>query len=78
MLEAAREVAAHNRQIDVLRIRQDIFAQPMVHAEPELAIEVNQARYGIAREALWNAVKHARARHATSAWRCMKTRWIHK
>jgi len=55
-------VAALNRQLDVLRATQGISAQPIARAEPELSIEVKQALHRIGQEALWNTVKHARAR----------------
>ena len=63
VLEKEGLLAALNRQIDVLRAKQGFSAQLIAHAEPELAIEVKQALYRIAREALWNAVKHACPRH---------------
>ena len=61
-LETEGLVAALNRQIDVLRARQGISAQLIAPAEPELPIEVKQALHRIGQEALWNTVKHARAR----------------
>jgi len=63
VLEKEGLLAALNRQIDVLRAKQGFSAQLIAHAEPELAIEVKQALYRIAQEALWNAVKHACPRH---------------
>src|SRR5215469_10284376 len=44
-LETEGLLAALNRQIDVLRAKQGFSAQPIAHAEPELAIEVKQALY---------------------------------
>ena len=61
-LETEGLVAALNRQIDAVRAKQGISAQTITSAEPELPIEVKQALYRVGREALWNAVKHARAR----------------
>ncbi len=61
-LETEGLVAALNRRIEAVRARHGIAAQLTATAEPELPIEVKQALHGIAREALWNTVKHARAR----------------
>jgi len=61
-LETEGLVAALNRQIETVRARHGIAAQLTASAEPELPIEVKHALHGIAREALWNTVKHARAR----------------
>ena len=61
-LETEGLVAALNRQIDVLRAKWGISAQLIARAEPELPIEVKQALHRIGQEALWNTVKHARAR----------------
>ena len=61
-LETDGLVAALNRQIQAVRARHGIAAQTITSAEPELPIEVKQALYRVGREALWNTVKHARAR----------------
>jgi len=61
-LEMEGLVAALNRQIDAVRARHGIAAPTITSVEPELPIEVKQALHQIAREALWNTVKHARAR----------------
>jgi signal transduction histidine kinase len=60
-LETEGLVAALNRQIEALRARHGIAAQAIASAEPELPLEVKQALHRIGQEALWNAVKHARA-----------------
>ena len=61
-LEMEGLVAALNRQIEAVRARHGIAAPTITSVEPELPIEVKQALHQIAREALWNTVKHARAR----------------
>ena len=61
-LEMEGLVAALNRQIDAIRARHGITAPTIASVEPELPIEVKQALHRIAQEALWNTVKHARAR----------------
>jgi len=61
-LETEGVVAALNRQIEVLRARHHISARNIASAEPELPIEIKQALHRIGQEALWNTVKHARAR----------------
>src|SRR5262245_50898331 len=61
VLEVEGLVAALNRQIDAVRAKQGISAQLIACTEPELPVEVKQALYRVGREALWNAVKHARA-----------------
>jgi signal transduction histidine kinase len=60
-LETEGLVAALDRQIEAIRARHGIAARITASAEPELPIEVKQALYRIAQEALWNAVKHAQA-----------------
>lgn len=61
-LAAEGLVATLNRQIEVIRARHGIAVQTITRAEPEAPIEVKEALYRIAQEALRNAVKHARAR----------------
>jgi PAS domain S-box-containing protein len=61
-IETEGLVAALNRQIEAIRARHGSAVQTIASAEPELPLEVKQALLRIAREALWNMVKHARAR----------------
>ena len=60
-LESEGLVAALNRQIEAVRTRHGILAPSIATAEPELPIEVKEALYRVAHEALWNTIKHARA-----------------
>ena len=62
-LETEHLVAALKMQVEAVRARHGIAAQLTASAEPEVPIEVKQALHRIAKEALWNTVKHARARH---------------
>ena len=61
-LETEGLVAALNRQIEAIRARHGIAGQTIATPEPELPIEVKEALHRIGQEALWNTVKHARAR----------------
>jgi len=61
-LETEGLVAALNRQIEVLRAKHGIIAPLIASGEPELPVEIKQALHRIGQEALWNTVKHARAR----------------
>jgi PAS domain S-box-containing protein len=61
-LESDGLVAGINRQIEAVRVRRGIVVQTIATEEPELHIEAKEALYRVAREALWNTVKHARAR----------------
>jgi signal transduction histidine kinase len=61
-LETEGLVAALNRRIEALQARSGIAAPTIASAEPELPIEVKQALHRIGQEALWNTIKHARAR----------------
>ncbi len=60
-LESEGLVAALNRQIEAVRTEHGIVAPAIATAEPELPIEVKQALYRVAHEALWNTIKHAHA-----------------
>src|SRR5262245_57635405 len=61
-LEKEGLVAALNRQIEAVRARHGIAAPTVLSAEPDLSVEVKHTLHRIAQEALWNTVRHARAR----------------
>ena len=60
-LETEGLVVALNKQIEALRARHGIAVQAVDGEEPEQPLEVKEALYRIAQEALNNTVKHARA-----------------
>jgi PAS domain S-box-containing protein len=61
-LETEGLVAALNKQVDAVRARHGLAARTAAGEEPDSPLEVKQALYRIAQEALQNTVKHARAR----------------
>jgi signal transduction histidine kinase len=60
-LESEGLVAAITRHVAVLRVRYKLTVEANLGDEPDLSLEVKQALYRIAQEALHNIVKHARA-----------------
>jgi PAS domain S-box-containing protein len=60
-LETEGLVAALDKQVQAVRARHGIAAQTATGEEPALALEIKQALYRIAQEALQNTVKHAQA-----------------
>src|SRR6266852_1035458 len=61
-LEIEGLVAALNRQVAVLRTRYNLTVEADLGEELHLPMEMKQALYRVAQEALHNIVKHARAR----------------
>jgi signal transduction histidine kinase len=61
-LETEGLVAALEKQVEDVRGRHGIAARTIAHQEPASPLEVKQALYRIAQEALQNSVKHAQAR----------------
>ncbi|MBZ0300855.1 MAG: GAF domain-containing sensor histidine kinase, partial [Anaerolineae bacterium] len=59
--------AALTKQAAAIQARHGIQVATDLHAEPEISLDVKEALYRIAREALHNTVKHARATQITLA-----------
>ncbi len=55
-------VVALNKQIDSLRMRHRLEVQAALGNEPDLPLDLKEALYRIAQEAMHNIAKHARAR----------------
>ena len=62
-LETEGLVVALNKRIEALRARHGIKVSAIECEEPKTRLEVKEALYRIAQEALHNTVKHARAHH---------------
>jgi signal transduction histidine kinase len=60
-LESEGLIAALEKQAAALRVRHEISLHATLGEEPDLPLEVKEALYRIAQEALHNTVKHARA-----------------
>jgi signal transduction histidine kinase len=56
-------IAALNKQVASLQARHGIQVDTELPVEPEISIEIKEALYQIAREAMHNTVKHAKATH---------------
>ena len=60
-LEREGLVAALTRQAEAVRARHNLAVEVEWCDEPDLSFDIKQARFRIAQEAMYNAVKHARA-----------------
>jgi signal transduction histidine kinase len=69
-LEKEGLVAALEKQAAALRARHEIRTEVDLCDEPETSLEVKEAIYRIAQEALHNTVKHARASAVRIKMRC--------
>jgi PAS domain S-box-containing protein len=63
-------VAALDKQLAALRARQGIAVEATLCDEPDVPLELKEPLYRIAREALHNIVKHARATHVKVRLEC--------
>jgi signal transduction histidine kinase len=69
-LEKEGLVAALEKQADALKARHGIDVVTTLCTEPEGSLEVKEAVYRIAQEALHNVVKHARASNVEMKMEC--------
>jgi signal transduction histidine kinase len=69
-LESEGLVAALEKQAAALRARHEIEVEVALCEEPEASLEVKEAIYRIAQEALHNTVRHARANNVTIKMVC--------
>ncbi len=69
-LEKQGLVAALKRQIEALRARHKLAVENDLCAEPDVGLDVKEALYRVAQEALNNTVKHARASHIDLRLQC--------
>ena len=70
VLESEGLVAALEKQAAALRARHEIEVEVALCDEPEASLEVKEALYRIAQEALHNTVRHARANNVTIKMVC--------
>lgn len=66
-------VTALTKQAASLQARHGIQVRTVLCEEPRLPLEIKQALYLVAREAMHNTVKHARASHVTVSLVCTDT-----
>jgi PAS domain S-box-containing protein len=75
-LENEGLVAALEKQVAATRARHGISVKSILPAEPEVSLEVKEAAFRIAQEALQNVVKHAHATNALLSLRCQDSRLL--
>jgi PAS domain S-box-containing protein len=69
-------VSALERHLDLLLARHQVSIEAHLDDEPELPLAAKEALYRIAREALHNTIKHARARRASVSLKAVEDGYV--